>query len=115
MAQKMIAAQTAEISEFQKIINNYKPGATRTHKEMHSGLNDSMNEMMNKMTNMKMTGNTDKDFVMMMIPHHEGALEMAEAELSQGHNAELKKMAQKIILDQKKEINELRDWLAKHN
>jgi uncharacterized protein (DUF305 family) len=71
--------------------------------------------MMNKMKALKMTGDPDKDFVMMMIPHHEGAIAMAEAEMSHGDHLELKKMALKIITDQKKEIDELRAWQTRHN
>lgn len=59
-----------------------------------------------------MTGNTHKDFVMMMIPHHESAVTMAEDELSYGKQPELKKMAQKMIADQSKEITEFKAWLA---
>ena len=69
-----------------------------------------MRSMMDKMTTMQMTGNTDKDFVMMMIPHHEGAKTMAEHQVKHGKNAELKKMAQKMITDQTKEIAELKAW-----
>jgi uncharacterized protein (DUF305 family) len=62
----------------------------------------------------KMTGNADRDFAMMMIPHHQGAIDMVRAELQHGDNPELKRMAQKIIDDQRKEIAELKAWLAKH-
>ena len=63
---------------------------------------------------MKMSGDADKDFVMMMIPHHESAVTMAEDEISHGKEYELKKLAQKIIADQNKEIKEFKDWLTNH-
>jgi len=65
------------------------------------------------MKGMAKTGNADKDFLMMMIPHHESAVTMGEDELSHGKNLELKKMAQKIIEDQSKEIKQFEAILAK--
>lgn len=67
-----------------------------------------MINMMDKMKGMQMTGNTDMDFVMMIIPHHESAIEMAKSELSHGKNKQLKQMAQKGITDQTKEINDFK-------
>ena len=51
-------------------------------------------KMMQDMMAMKSTGDADKDFVKMMIPHHQGAIDMAEAELKYGKDPQLKKMAQ---------------------
>jgi uncharacterized protein (DUF305 family) len=116
MAQNMITAQKAEIVQLQQFIDNYKmPELKMKNEEMHDQLGETMKSMMDKMNNMKMTGNTDKDFVMMMIPHHESAVTMAEDELKHGKQQELKKMAQKMITDQKKEISELKAWNAKQN
>jgi uncharacterized protein (DUF305 family) len=118
MAQKMITVQKEEISQFQNIINNYKAksGQDAHHGDgNHKELGESMKAMNAKMKNMVMTGDTDKDFVMMMIPHHEGAIVMAEAEINHGAHKELKQIAGKIITDQKKEIDALKAWQAKHN
>ena len=128
MAQNMITAQKSEIDQFQSIINNHKPksrkeysapnkdhsGSGTGHGESHDELRESNHIMMENMKALKMTGNTDKDFILMMIPHHEGAIAMAEAEMSHGDHLELKKMALKIITNQKKEIDELRGWLTQH-
>jgi hypothetical protein len=54
------------------------------------------------------TGNEDRDFVAMMIPHHQGAIDMAMAELRYGHNEQLKRLAQEIIITQKQEIELMR-------
>ena len=48
------------------------------------------------------SGNSDVDFVRGMIPHHQGAIDMAKAQLAHGKNPELRKLAQKIIKDQKR-------------
>ena len=75
---------------------------------------ESMSQGMEKMKSMPMSGDTDKDFAMMMRMHHEQAVKMAEVELKNGKDAKLKQMAQKMIDAQRKEIKELDDWLAKH-
>ncbi|MGI4876105.1 MAG: DUF305 domain-containing protein [Janthinobacterium lividum] len=52
----------------------------------------------------KSAGDVDHDFVQMMVPHHQGAIDMAVAELRYGHNEQLKRIAQEIIVDQQQEI-----------
>ena len=56
----------------------------------------------------KPTGDVDRDFVAMMIPHHQGAIDMAVAELRYGHDEVLKRIAQEIIVDQQQEIAAMR-------
>ena len=64
------------------------------------------------MSGMKMTGNVDKDFAMMMKVHHEGAIEMAKGELGDGKEEALKTMSKQIITDQTKEIKQFSEWLS---
>jgi hypothetical protein len=54
------------------------------------------------------SGDVDRDFVAMMIPHHQGAIDMAQAELRHGHNEQLRRIAQEIIVDQQQEIAAMR-------
>jgi hypothetical protein len=54
------------------------------------------------------SGDVDSDFVSMMTPHHQGAIEMAQAELRYGHNEQLRRMAQEIIVTQQQEIAAMR-------
>ncbi len=56
----------------------------------------------------KPTGNVDHDFVQMMVPHHQGAIDMAMAELRYGRDEHLKRIAQEIIVDQQQEIAAMR-------
>src|SRR5712664_4217870 len=63
----------------------------------------AMTKMMNDMT-VKPTGDIDRDFVAMMVPHHLGAIDMAKAELRYGKNEQLRRIAQEIIVDQLQEI-----------
>src|SRR5258707_14849374 len=52
----------------------------------------------------KPSGNVDRDFVAMMVPHHQGAIDVAQAELRYGHNEQLRRLAQEIIVTQQQEI-----------
>ena len=67
----------------------------------------AMNKMMADMT-IKPTGDVDRDFVAMMVPHHQGAVEMAQAELKYGHNEQLRRLAQEIVVTQQQEITVMR-------
>ena len=57
---------------------------------------------------LKPTGNIDRDFVAMMVAHHRGATIMAQAELRYGHEAQLRRIAQEIIVDQIQQISLMR-------
>jgi len=72
-----------------------------------------MKDNNDKMSSMKMTGNVDVDFAMMMRIHHQGAIDMAESELRDGKDPQMKKMAKSIIAAQKKEIATFDKFLAK--
>ena len=58
------------------------------------------------------TGDADRDFAVMMIPHHQGAVEMAEAELRFGHDPVLRRLAEGIIVEQRQEIAVMRQAIA---
>ena len=68
---------------------------------------DAMNKMMADMT-IKPSGDVDRDFVEMMVPHHQGAVDMAQAELKYGHNEQLRRLAQEIVVTQQQEIAVMR-------
>jgi uncharacterized protein (DUF305 family) len=67
----------------------------------------AMDKMMADMA-VKPSGDVDQDFAAMMIPHHQGAIEMAQAELLHGRNEQLRRIAQEIIVDQEQEIAAMR-------
>jgi uncharacterized protein (DUF305 family) len=67
----------------------------------------AMKKMMTAMQ-IQPSGNVDADFVAMMVPHHQAAIDMAQSELRYGHNAELRRLAQQIITDQGREITTMR-------
>jgi len=95
------------------------PSTSMPMGQMHSGaaapqdMKASMMMGMDGMQKMTTTGDIDKDFAMMMKMHHQQAVDMAEMELAQGKSPEMKAMAKRIIVAQKKEIAQFDKWLAR--
>jgi uncharacterized protein (DUF305 family) len=75
---------------------------------------EGMRKMNRDMRSKPMTGDADQDFARMMAAHHQGAIDMARVELQYGKDPELKAMAQKVVDDQAKEIQQLQDWMKQH-
>lgn len=76
---------------------------------------DAMTKMDTDMKAMAMTGKPGADFMLMMIPHHQAAIDMAKAYLASGENdPEITKLSEDIIAAQEKEIAFMRDWLKKN-
>jgi len=76
---------------------------------------DAMAKMDADMKAMDMTGKPGADFVLMMIPHHQAAIDMAKAYLASGDkDPELTKLSQEIVAAQEKEIGFMRDWLKRN-
>jgi uncharacterized protein (DUF305 family) len=67
----------------------------------------AMDKMMHDMT-AQPSGDVDRDFVAMMAPHHQGAVDMAVAYLRYGKNEQLRRLAQEIIVTQRQEITVMR-------
>jgi uncharacterized protein (DUF305 family) len=68
----------------------------------------AMAKMMHDAAAVKPTGDVDRDFVAMMVPHHQAAIDMALSLLRYGHNQELRRLAQEIIATQQQEITTMR-------
>src|SRR5260370_35516304 len=79
---------------------------------MHA-MKDSMERMDNGMKSAPMNGDIDHDFATMMIPHHQGAIDMAKAELLYGKAPVMRRLAQEILVDQQSEIDAMQLWLEK--
>jgi predicted outer membrane protein len=75
---------------------------------------EAANAKMHKDMTIKYSGNVEADFVRGMIPHHQGAIDMAKVALQYGKNPEIRKLAEEIIKAQEGEIAWMRDWLKKN-
>jgi len=74
----------------------------------------SMDAMNKTMMATPMTGDVDQDFVAMMIPHHQGAIDMCKVELRDGKDPILKKLCRAVITAQAKEIAMMQHWQRQH-
>jgi uncharacterized protein (DUF305 family) len=110
MANGIVVAQEIEIREMQQFIKNYKIPTTNNQTSNSYKIATEMKSMMQKMNEVKMTDNIDKDYVAMMIPHHQSAVAMAKMQLQFGTQNELVDLSKNIIEDQTFEINELKKW-----
>ncbi len=73
-----------------------------------------VNRRMHEDMAVEFTGNPDADFARGMIPHHQGAIDMANVVLMHGEDEAIRDLAREIIEAQEEEIAFLRDWLAQH-
>jgi len=74
----------------------------------------SMERMHMAMGQVPRSGNSDIDFVRLMLPHHQAALDMAKTQLVYGKDPQMRRLAQEIITDQQLEIELMRVWLKQH-
>jgi len=85
-------------------------GGGAADRAMMQGM-DSMSKAMNAAP---MTGDPDRDFIAMMIPHHQGAIDMAKVELRYGKDKALLKLSRDIVAAQAKEIALMQKWQTNH-
>jgi len=122
IAQNTIDKQTKDIEELKKFSDentamnkqtNMKKEETE-NEQMVGGkkhmMTGSMKDMKKDMNNMELSGDADKDFAEMMIMHHQAAVKMSEEYLDEGNKQELKTLAQKMIDDNKMDIEKLKEW-----
>ena len=110
MVPTSLPAQSAQSDQMKGTHMDSKPAASPADKAFAA----SMRTMMKNM-NVRPTGKPDKDFVLMMMPHHQGAIDMAKVELQYGTDPELRQLATDIIAAQEKEIAQMKDWLSKNS
>jgi len=79
-----------------------------------SELGKSMEKMHADMGSVGPSGNDDADFVKLMLPHHQAAIDMAKTELLHGTDPQMRRLAQEIVADQQSEIELMQLWLKQH-
>jgi uncharacterized protein (DUF305 family) len=89
-------------------------GMTGQMNETQKGLHEAMMKMNGPMMTGMMARDADVAWICAMIPHHQGAIDMARAGLKGADNAESKKLAEETIRGQEREIAKLVDWVSKH-
>lgn len=70
------------------------------------------NERMHRDMDIVFSGNSDVDFVKGMVPHHQGAIDMAKVVLAHGKDPQIRKLAEEVVKAQEAEIAMMRQWLA---
>ncbi|MGQ2983066.1 DUF305 domain-containing protein [Flavobacterium sp.] len=117
MAQKIKDAQQKEVDQIDKMLDGYDDKA-KDYDPMNtdSGLGKAMMDNMQAMMKMPEMdgGSVDKSFATMMIKHHQDGIKMGKTIQRYAKDTKYKQMAQKMISDQQKEIEELQNWLAQH-
>lgn len=114
MAKGIVVAQEIEIRGMQQFVKNYKVLVTNNQTSNSFKIAKEMKSMMDKMNTVKMTDKIDKDYVAMMIPHHESAVTMAKMQLQFGIQNAMVTLAKNIIEDQTYEIDEFKNWQTKN-
>lgn len=75
----------------------------------------SMDKMHMAMSAVSQSGNIDVDFVRLMLPHHQAAIDMAKTQLLYGKDPQMRRLAQEIITDQQLEIELMQRWLKQQH
>jgi uncharacterized protein (DUF305 family) len=109
-----IAQTAAPASDAMPGMNMEQPAPKPTDVSSTAAFQAADQKMMSGMSGVEYTGDADRDFVAHMIPHHQGAVEMAKVELKYGKDAKLRKLAKDVIAAQNKEIAFMKQWLEQH-
>ncbi len=113
LADAVIAAQTSEVTVMKGWLANKKLSTAAADPASKTASSTAMDTMMKNMK-ASATGNADIDFAKGMIPHHQGAVDMAQAELKYGADTDVKKLAQGVVDSQTREIAQMNAWLIAH-
>ena len=113
LAENVINAQEGEIAIMKAWLGKIDQSVLVTDPKSTTGNEQAMGTMMKNMA-MPYTGDADVDFLKSMIPHHQGAIDMAKVALQFAKDSEVLKLAQDVITAQEGEIAFMTGWLAKN-
>jgi len=113
MTKRIPSDQQKEIEQMKVWRDQWYAGAPAAENMNMPGMSASMNMDMSHLQTMKPGRDFDVMFIDMMVPHHEGAVQMSKDALTRAEHQELRKLAQQIIDEQTKEIADMKQWKAK--
>lgn len=93
---------------------SHRHGSNFVRNNNWSELTASMGQMHVAMESIEPSGDSDVDFVRLMLPHHQAAVDMAKTQLLNGKDPQMRRLAQEIIADQQSEIDLMQLWLKQH-
>ena len=106
-SKKVIDAHQKEISMLKEFLKTANQQPAQDAAAFKKDIDASMAPMMDGMASVKLTNDIDQDFIALMIPHHQSAVDMAKAYLPHSKNASIKQLAEQIVKAQEEEIK----WL----
>lgn len=109
MAQMVVQKQTQEINALRSFLNSHSPHAENA--EFNMKMEMSMMKMDRNADLQIINGDMDHDYAILLIFHHQSAIEMADLVIHYGHETMIRNMAMMMKEDQEKEIEELQKWL----